>query len=261
MDKHAGVLGWGLKKGINLTAKTGDALAHGVVHSPGQTAMGVGGLALTVPALKTPPEAKAKRKINRELSRRQAQQLKRTLMPNTSMAKSAAVLPGASRLYEQEELEKQAARLPKPHELFLLGAGLALGNQAIEGLSSGAEAGFQGIKDGMRAKTRQSRWRRVVKFDNDLQDLPHARAAFDALDRASPYLSGEPMLAASAVRQLASYGSSYEGGPPNVPMSAVKSVLDIQRGRGETRAGMRRTGAFGATKVDAKDGAEILGVI
>lgn len=247
--KEAGLLGWGAKKLLGGAAKTGDALLHGAKAAPMDMAMGVGGLALTVPALKKPPQAKIQNKVNRELSRQRAQNLQRSMMPMNKTA-GVPVIPDLVRLHDRAELEKIAAgRMPKPHQMFLLGAGLALGNQAIEALSSGAEEGARGVKDALRAKTREARWRRVVKFDRDLKDMPHARDAFNALDRASPYVSGEPMLAASAVRQLASYGSSYDGGPPNVPMPAVKTLLEIQRSRGEARSGGRgRRGAFGEVK-------------
>lgn len=260
LTKEAGLLSWGAKKILSFGAKTGDALLHGARAAPGEMAMGVGGLALTIPALRKSPEAKVQNKVNRELSRQRAQSLQRSMMPDMSKSAGVPVIRDLVRLHDRAELEKLAAgSLPKPHQMFLLGAGLALGNQAIEALSSGVEGGARGAKDAFRAKTREARWRRVVRFDRDLKDMPHARDAFNALDRASPYVSGEPMLAASAVRQLASYGSSYEGGPPNVPMPAVKNLLDIQRARSESRGSSGRRGAFGEVKAGPELAEGLLG--
>lgn len=252
------LLSWGAKKALDFASGAGRGLATGALKAPVPTMMGVGGMALTIPLARSSPEALIEGEVARETSRQNAGQLKRTMMAN-SMVKTSSVpvLSGASRLYPREELEKaaSAAAFPKASQMFLLGAGLALGNQAIEALSAGAEEGARSVGEKLREGTRASRWGRVVKFDRDLKELPHAREAFDALDRASPYLAGEPMLAASAVRQLASYGSSYEGGPPNVPLSTVKSVLDIQGGRTENRGGRGkgRSGAFSSMKVNPSD--------
>lgn len=263
-EKTAGLMGFLGRTAASRASRVGNLALQAWKKDKAGTVMGVGGLALLGPSMvRTTPEQVAGRQARRATARASASDLNAAFRENFAMTKSAdvvRVLPGARKLYPQADLEKLAAAgamraSVSPTNMFLLGAGLALGNQIIGATADAVEEGARRVGEGMRARSRAGRWKKVVAFDPDLGKLPHAKDAFDALDRASPYIAGEPMLAAAAVRQLADRGSAYEGGPPQVNLSTLKQVLDIQRGRLDTRGGPGgRTGrsstAFSSLKAD-----------
>ena len=261
VEKQAG-LGTALLRGAGSVLERTGKGAAGVIGRAWKadkvgTTMGLGGLALIGPTmLRSTPEQAAEVQARAAARRASSAGLNDSFMRNYSMQKSAQVLRGARHLYPQEELQKIASAVGAatkqaldPGKMFLIGAGLALGNQLVGAAAEGAEEGVRRIPEAVRENSRPARWKKVTAYDPGLKTVPHAAEAFAALDRASPYIAGEPLLAASATRQLAAYGSSDEGGPPNIPIDRLKSILDIQRIRAEGRAPRSsRQGAFGALK-------------
>lgn len=252
--------------GLAGAKRAASGTAHAFEKNPMGTGTALGMTYLTAPYMFRDADTLAANAAQREGVRMKAQGLKELQMSQGLHKTSSArmVIKGLHRLYPVPEktagvgaaakaVAKKAAKgagkkggaLPVK-EMFLLGAAVALGNQAIGALSSGAEHGAQRMRDAYHASTRPARWKALLKYDKDLADMPYAKDAFDAIDRASPYLASEPLLAAGAVRTLVTSGSAYEGGPPVINTQTVKNVLDIQNQRLNLKAA--RPGAFAQAK-------------
>lgn len=260
------LLGRAMFRGGGLAGKGVKRLAAGTVHSfktaPIHSAVSVGLGATILPSLGRTEEDMAEVAATRGDARQRALTLKETQM-SQGMPKNASarqVIRGLGRVYgdgpeKTAAAGSAAAKKVKDlshlnvKQMFLLGAGVALGNQVVGHLAAGAEEGAQRVSDAYRATTRPARWKAVLKYDPDLKNMPFAQDAFAAIDRASPYLAGEPLLAAGAVRTLVTSGSAYEGGPPVINTQTVKNVIDIQNQRTNSRAKPSTT-AFSSAKIN-----------
>ena len=107
--------------------------------------------------------------------------------------------------------------------LSAAGAAMGLGAQAV-----GVGAGKVG--DAVHASHLNRDFKAMLKADPTLggEDEKKAKQYFGILHRASPYLSGEPMLAASTVRGMMEYGHA-----PGDQL--VKGILETEKTRQDTR--------------------------
>jgi hypothetical protein len=83
--------------------------------------------------------------------------------------------------------------------------------------------------------TRKRQFNKMLRADPTLKTEPQARQLFDVLHKTSPFLAGDPILGAATVRNMIAQGTMVEGGVPNVHPELVKRILEVQRGRAETR--------------------------
>jgi hypothetical protein len=119
-------------------------------------------------------------------------------------------------------------------------AGLALGG-------AGAVAGFGGQVIGIGAgelgdlKHRMGRGRHygaMMKADPELRQYKPAeiKRVFNVIHRSSPYVSKEPLLAASTVRSIMDTPRATHGSKtPTVSTEAIKRILELETGRQGTR--------------------------
>ena len=119
-------------------------------------------------------------------------------------------------------------------------AGLALGG-------AGAVAGFGGQAMGIGAgelgdlKHRMGRKRHysaMMKADPELRQYKPAEVnrVFNVIHRSSPYVSKEPLLAASTVRSIMDTPRATHGSrTPTVSTEAIKRILELETGRQGTR--------------------------
>ena len=135
----------------------------------------------------------------------------------------------------------RAAKTWGPKEVMLaaalvgsVGAGMGLAQQA------GTKAvGVLGEK--IRAKTRNKRYQAMLRADPSLADEPLAKTYFAVLDRASPYMSGEPHLAAATVQTMISTPPLREGGVPSVSAKQMQEILCTEEARQGTRFPLLQT--------------------
>lgn len=273
MEKSAGLLRWagraGSKAGLGGVSRAGSMVGAAFKRSPVEASLTLGMLPFMSGMLKASPEAKAEQAAMRQTQREAASRLRSAYMTPTGLTKTAngrTVLTGLHRLYDTEELTKQASvgqavtqavsgsAGKTARNMFLVGAGIALGNQVIEAMGAGVEGVAKRVKDKVREGSQDARWKAILKYDPDLAKMPYAKDAFATIDRASPYLASEPLLAASAVRTLVTAGPAHEGGVPVVDMRMVKSVLDVEGTRKENRSsGKPRQSAFSSLKPTVGD--------
>ncbi len=148
-------------------------------------------------------------------------------------------------------LEKQASKATAPlagipndtlKKLFLYGAavtgvGTALG---VGGNIGGHMAGKAVEK--VRATRQGADFTAMLKADPGLKQEPQARAYFNVVHRASPYLASEPVFAAATVRSMIEY--------PGLDERKLQSILQVEKARQDTRFPFfhgKRTPGFGAS--------------
>lgn len=151
-----------------------------------------------------------------------------------------------SALRVRRQLEKVASlaamSLPKgggkswgPKEVLLAAA---LVGSVGTGVGIAQQAGSRAVGtlgEKMRAKTRQKRYDAMLRADPSLKDEPLARTYFAVLDRASPYMSGEPHLAAATVQNMISTPALREGGVPSISAKQIQEILNTEQVRQGTR--------------------------
>jgi len=132
-----------------------------------------------------------------------------------------------------EEAAKKGAKFGIPKRIGeWLTAGLAL-SAAGAAMGLGAQAvgvGAGKIGDSIHASHLNRDFKAMLKADPTLsgEDEKKAKQYFGILHRASPYLAGEPMLAASTVRGMMEYGHA-----PGDQL--VKGILETEKTRQDTR--------------------------
>lgn len=144
----------------------------------------------------------------------------------------------------RDKLEKVAATLPIPKapgkswgpKEVLLAAALigSVGTGAGIAQQAGARA-VGALSEKVRAKTRQKRYQAMLRADPSLAEEPLARTYFAVLDRASPYMSGEPHLAAATVQNMISTPPLREGGVPSIGPKQIQDILNAEQARQSTR--------------------------
>lgn len=167
----------------------------------------------------------------------------------TNFNKLGAAVKIASSVLSQEDLNRSLAirrQLEKtataPAALSLdpakiLAAGLALGGASAV-IGAGTHLAGHGVglaQEKFRAVTQDKRFKAMTKVDPSLRNNPKARTYFGIIDRASPYIAGEPYLAAATVQQLLSTPSLSEEGVPSIQPKMLNEILNTEKVRQETR--------------------------
>lgn len=121
--------------------------------------------------------------------------------------------------------------LPKNFSSWLTAGAVLTAAGAAMGLgATGVAAGAGKISDTVHAATLNKDFKAMLKADPTFrgEDEKKAKQYFGILHRASPYLAGEPMLAASTVRGMMEYGHA-----PGDQL--VKGILDTESKYQDTR--------------------------
>lgn len=117
-----------------------------------------------------------------------------------------------------------------------LAGGLGLG--AAGALTAGTAYGIgKGMEVG-RGLFQDRRYKKMLKADPSLKG-PKARAFFNVLDKASPYIAGEPQVAAATVRSMMEAPEGYALHP-----KYMKDILGVEESRQKTRFPVLRAPTF-----------------
>ncbi|MHC4214322.1 MAG: hypothetical protein ACYSWP_13225 [Planctomycetota bacterium] len=87
----------------------------------------------------------------------------------------------------------------------------------------------------MHRTGKERRYRQMLKADPTLRREPRSKQFFNILDRASPYISSEPMVAAATVRNMIETPALHERGVPAITPKMMKEVIDLEAARQQTR--------------------------
>lgn len=218
MDKTALI---GLAKGI------GKFTAGAFKKDPLGTTMtlGIGGLVAPyiAPAMMAPDPQKVQMRQQRRML---ANQMRMKPMSKISSARRTQLI--------KEALEKRAGvglPLPTdPKKMLMLGAMLS-GGAALTGAASVGAAHALGRATELVHKGRQGKqYAQMLEVDPSLSEDPKARAYFNILHTASPYLASQPHVAAATVRQMVDSPEGYGVNP-----ARIREFLDVQKARQNTR--------------------------
>lgn len=113
--------------------------------------------------------------------------------------------------------------------LAAAGVGVGIGQQVAGRLAGKAEERYRTIGRG-------DRYKKMIKVDPSLADNPRAREYFALIDRASPYISSEPLVAAGVVQSMIDTPSLRDGGPPTISPKILQEILKTEEGRQGTRS-------------------------
>lgn len=119
-------------------------------------------------------------------------------------------------------------------------AGLALAGAATAAGMGGqaAAAGAGKVGEMTHRLGRERHYKAMIKASPELKQYPERelRQAFNVMHRASPFVSKEPLIAASTVRSLVDSPRVDRGSKtPNVSLDAVRKILDVESARQGTR--------------------------
>lgn len=230
-----------------LLLRAGERLGKFVLragrNNPGTTALTVGATTAFGPSLVADAVRPDQASINRKAERRMYAQTLR----KASMKKVASVLPSREDLEEalriREGLEKQAAAGPArnafrkidamlgdPARMFAAGAMLSAGAAAGGGAALGVGHLIGKGTEAAHRMGRERQFKAMVSADPSLKQSPQARAYFEVLHRASPYIASEPHVAAATVRSMLESPEGYALHP-----KFVRDLLDIEEKRQKTR--------------------------
>ena len=131
----------------------------------------------------------------------------------------------------RRQLEKQAAK----QNPLAIALGVAAASTAL-GVGSTLGGHLLGkAYEGIRAGDRPNRFRAMLKAEPSLKKERYARTYFNVLDRASPYIAGEPFIAAATVRSMIETPSLIDGGVPSVGPRMMKEIMDAEDSRQKSR--------------------------
>ena len=131
----------------------------------------------------------------------------------------------------RRQLEKRAAK----QNPLAIAATLAAVSTAL-GVGSTLGGHVMGkAYEGIRAGDRPQRFRAMLKAEPSLKKERYARTYFNVLDRASPYIAGEPFIAAATVRSMIETPSLIDGGVPSVGPKMMKEIMDAEESRQKSR--------------------------
>lgn len=127
----------------------------------------------------------------------------------SSLVKQAASSSGVSANAAGKASEATKQVLPKSMPQFMkwfgAGLGLAAAGTIVALGQQGVAVGAGKLGDMLHARKQTGQFNDMLKVDPSLKEEPKAKAFFGVLFRASPYLAGEPELAASAVKSMVNY--------------------------------------------------------
>ena len=238
----AGGLAGRLASGVGSSAF--NVIRKGATENPMSFGMATLGAATTLPFIENP---------FRSAGFLQGQAAQRAAIANVSPRTTWAVTGGspmeypmkvASSVLSQEDLnasvriknrlEKVAASPWSPAQLA--GAALALAAAGtLAGTVQQVGTGVVGrVSERVHARKQNQRFSAMLKADPSLKDEPLARTYFGVLDRASPYIGGEPVIAAATVHSMLET-PSLKGNLPGVTSKALQDILKTEESRQSTR--------------------------
>lgn len=146
---------------------------------------------------------------------------------------------------KREEAEKKRKRgkyemmMSDPMKMFLGGAALSAGAMGVGAVGMGA-ANLLGKGTEFAYGARQKKhYGNMIKVDPSLKQEPRARAFFNVLHKASPFIATEPHVAAATVRSMIDAPEGYALHP-----KFMRDVLEIEEKRQKTRYPAMRTPTF-----------------
>lgn len=152
----------------------------------------------------------------------------------------------------RRQLEKTAGKGPsvgkilaKPADLFAAGVLLGAGTGVAGAGTAAAAYGVGKLSEMAHASGRERRYKAMLKADPSLKRDPKSRAFFNILDKASPYIAGEPHVAASTVRTMLESPEGYGAAP-----RMMKDILSVEKDRIATRFPGLRAPTFKADLPD-----------
>ncbi len=86
---------------------------------------------------------------------------------------------------------------------------------------------------------RERRYNQMLDADPSLKKNKMARTYFNVLDKASPYIAGEPQVAAATVRSMLEAPEGYALHP-----KYMKDILSVEESRQKTRFPVLRAPTF-----------------
>ncbi len=165
--------------------------------------------------------------------------------PNAGRGTSATSGGGGLGQQDTDRTLGQRIRANLPQALAIAGALTATG--AVFGLGEDAvRSGVGEVKERVRLAGSNRRFKNMLKADPTLKREPRARQMFGVLDRMAPFVSTEPVLAASTVRSMVSAPTvdRSETGLPMQDPNRLRVLMDLQRSRQDTRfPGIQRSAA------------------
>lgn len=117
--------------------------------------------------------------------------------------------------------------LPK---MFAAGAALSAGAATAGAGSMGVSTAIGKGQEALHKSKRDKHFSDMLKADPSLKTSPKAKAFFNVLHQASPFIATEPHVAAATVRSMIEAPEGYALHP-----KFMKDVLDIEEKRQKTR--------------------------
>jgi hypothetical protein len=118
-----------------------------------------------------------------------------------------------------------------------LAGGIGLG--AAGAMTAGTAYGIGKATEAARGATRGRRYKKMLKADPSLRNNKMTRSYFNVLDKASPYIAGEPQVAAATVRSMLEAPEGYALHP-----KYMRDVLGVEESRQKTRFPVLRAPTF-----------------
>lgn len=184
-------------------------------------------------------------RLNEERAKREAEQLalaRKKIEVESDKLKLETRKLDQDTAYKGRQEARDVARHEKEMKRWtfgqLLGAGMGLGAAAtVVGAGSSAMGHAAGMaQEKLRGMGSDKRYKDMLRVEPSLKDDPRSKAYFKILDRASPYMAGEPYLAAATVQQMISTPSlSGDKGVPSIRPEMLSQILKAEQARQETR--------------------------
>jgi hypothetical protein len=259
-----GLAARGLGMGAGLAARGATSLAgkgakgvgnvywRAAQNAPGATALGTAATVATAPLMLEGDDPATKReKLLQKMRRRHlAARAGGVGMKTASVHFDEDEVRQAVAIRRQ--LEKTAGRaksmkqvFEKFPDMFTAGLMLGMGTGAAGAATSAASYGAGKLSEMAHASGRNRRFEAMLKADPSLKRDPKARSYFNILDKASPYIAGEPHVAASTVRTMLESPEGYGAAP-----RMMKDILGVESERQKTRFPMLQAPTFKAELPD-----------
>lgn len=235
-------------RGITAVPKAvGKTYWRAAQNAPGATALGTAVTLGTVPSMgKKDPAALREKAIKKLRHRHLAARAGGVGMKTASVHFDEDEVLQAVAIRRQ--LEKTAGRRPsmkkiyeKFPDMFTAGLLFGMGTGAAGAATAGAAYGAGKLTEMAHSSGRNRRFEAMLKADPSLKRDPKTRSYFNILDKASPYIAGEPHVAASTVRTMIESPEGYGAAP-----RMMRDILGVESERQKTRFPMLQAPTFKA---------------
>lgn len=167
-------------------------------------------------------------------------EMKKQISPRqkTASAQGDALEQILKRLEAIEKVPARTAPKPLGAEDILRAAGIMGGTGIAVGLGQQAiNLGVNKAREKLHEAGRGERFGKVLRIDPSLASEPRARQMFNILDRTSPAITDEPLVASATIHSmLATPPVSEKSTIPNVGARFMKEILEAQKLHEGTRA-------------------------